>query len=380
MRIHLKYVTSSCSTPRFRIRLNRTQLNSNTYPNVKAQLMNLSKIVLTAALVIGSTLSVSANAKTAEKHPGMDALALAAADGDKELAERFNTLLEKGVYQKSIIDAITRPAEAKPWKAYRPIFMTSERISEGVKFWQTHAALLTAVQARYEVPAEYIVAIIGVETFYGRNVGKYKVLDALTTLGLYYPPRQPFFSGELKQLLKFSEQTKYKVDPLSAVGSYAGAMGMGQFMPSSTANFAVDGDEDGQVDMWNSKADVFASIANYFIGHGWEPGGPVLRVASVQRNARAIKEPGLLPVFPVSQLRDWGYHLRSGVKPAPADDRLASLVVLEAENGPQTMMVFQNFYTITRYNRSPLYATAVHQLAQAIGKQYRAASKPIAKP
>lgn len=343
--------------------------------------MNLSNLVLTAALLIASALPTLTSAKTAEKHPGMGVLALDAAKGNKELAGRFNVLLAQGAYQQGIIDAMTRPAEAKPWKAYRPIFMTNERISGGVKFWQTHAELLTAVQARYEVPAEYIVAIIGVETNYGRNVGKYKVLDALITLGLYYPPRQPYFSGELKQLLKFSEQTKYRVDPLSAVGSYAGAMGMGQFMPTSMANFAVDGDDDGQVDMWNSKADVFASIANYFIGHGWEPGGPVLRTARVQQGARVIKAPGLLPVFPVSQLRDWGYKLSADIKPALADDRLASLVVLEGEKGPQTIMVFQNFYTITRYNRSPLYATAVHQLAQAIARQYRTANLPaIAKP
>ena len=343
--------------------------------------MNLTNILFSTLLLMASAQPASLIAKAAEKHPGMSALALAAADGDKELARKYTALLEQGDYQQSIIDAITRPAEAKPWKLYRPIFMTKERINEGVKFWQTHAAQLTAVQARYEVPAEYIVAIIGVETFYGRNVGKYKVLDALTTLGLYYPPRQPFFSGELKQLLKFSEQTKYKIDPLAAVGSYAGAMGMGQFMPSSYANFAVDGDEDGKVDLWGSNSDVFASIANYFIGHGWEPGGPVLRTASLRSGARAIKEPGLLPVFPVSQLREWGYHLPIS-KTQPADDRLASLVQLEGDSGPQTIMTFQNFYAITRYNRSPLYATAVHQLAQAIAKRYRkAAPKPVlAKP
>ncbi len=344
--------------------------------------MKLAYYLFSITLLVATALPAALNAKAAEKHPGMGALALAAADGDKELTGKYTALLEQGVYQQSIIDAITRPAEAKPWKLYRPIFMTKERIDEGVKFWQTHAAQLTAVQARYEVPAEYIVAIIGVETFYGRNVGKYKVLDALTTLGLYYPPRQPFFSGELKQLLKFSEQTKYKIDPLAAVGSYAGAMGMGQFMPSSYANFAVDGDEDGKVDLWGSNSDVFASIANYFIGHGWEPGGPVLRTVSLQPGARTIKEPGLLPVFTVSQLREWGYHLPATSKTLPADDRLASLVQLESENGPQTIMVFQNFYAITRYNRSPLYATALHQLAQAIAKQYRKAGpKPmLAKP
>jgi membrane-bound lytic murein transglycosylase B len=328
------------------------------------------RFCLAFALLLPSALIAAPHAsKNAieEKHPGSQALALQAADNDPARAARFMQVLNQGVYQQSIIDAITRPAEAKPWKDYRPIFITPERIQGGVAFWQTHADALARVQENYKVPAEYIVAIIGVETAYGKNSGKYKVLDALTTLGLYYPPRQPFFSGELKQLLKFTEQDRIQVDVQKSLGSYAGAMGLGQFMPSSYANYAVDGDADGRIDLFSNHADVFSSVANYFIGHGWEPGGPVMTRAQKTANARALNEPGIKPVFSVGQLAEWGYRSKLTL----ADERLASVLKLEGMRGFSEHLIFQNFYVITRYNRSPLYATAVHQLAQAIARDYK---------
>lgn len=297
----------------------------------------------------------------------MNALAKAAAQGDSKREQAYLALLEKAEYQQSIIDAISKPAEGKPWKLYRPIFLTTERLGAGLAFWRENAELLAAVEEKYKVPAEYIVAIIGVETFYGRNTGKYRVLDALTTLGLYYAPRQTFFAGELTQFLRFSEIPRIKIDPLAVRGSYAGAMGLGQFIPSSYVNFATDGNGDGMVDLWAERSDVIASVANYFAVHGWEAGGPVVAKVKVAPHARNVQDAGVEPVYPVRQLQEWGYTPKGKFKAM----RLASLLQLDGEKGWETYASFKNFYVITRYNRSPLYAMAVHQFAQQLKRDFK---------
>jgi membrane-bound lytic murein transglycosylase B len=343
----------------------------------------LSQLSTAVLLSFGTTLVLAQSGLPApstakpitEKHPGMTALAQAAAEGDATRAAAYLKLLDSAVYQQSIIDAISKPAEGKAWKDYRPIFLTQARIDAGVRFWQENAAILASAEKQYQVPARYIVAIIGVETFYGRNVGKFRVLDALTTLGLYYPPRQAFFAGELRQFLQFSQNPALKIDPEKAVGSYAGAMGWGQFIPTSYVKFAADGDGDGLINLWDSKADITASVARYFNIHGWKIGAPVVARAVVSPKASAVMDMGVEPHTTVKALAKLGYR----TKAAPAGDTKASLIVLEGPDGPEHFVSYQNFYVITRYNRSPLYAMAVHQLSLAIEKQMRA-NNPVPSP
>ena len=214
---------------------------------------------------------------------------------------------------------------------------------------------------QYGVAPQYIVAIVGVETSYGRNTGKYKVLDALVTLGLYYPPRAKFFREQLKELL--SMPGNHLAGPIDTLtGSYAGAQGWGQFMPTSIRDFAVDADHDGHIDLQNSLPDIFASVANYFVQHGWVSGGPVAARAQPDGAAQQVAVKDATPQWPLEQFEAWGYAPLQPLSPAEP----TSLQTLEGPNGPEYWFTFQNFYVITRYNRSPLYAMAVDQLAQAI--------------
>ncbi|MBS0568288.1 MAG: lytic murein transglycosylase B [Proteobacteria bacterium] len=296
-----------------------------------------------------------------------------ARDTDLSAADVLATLA-KARYQQSIIDAISRPAESKTWREYRPIFLTQARIDGGVAFYRANAALFDRVAKEFGVPASILVAIIGVETNYGRTPTRYRVLDALTTLGFYYPPRADFFRGELRQLfLLRGPNFPYPLESL--MGSYAGAMGWGQFMPSSIAKFARDEDGDGKIDLWNSLPDIVASIANYFVGNGWQTGGPVAVRAKVSANARAVTPENLKPAYPLRQLVEWGYV--PATKLDVGDDTLATLVRLEGEDGPEVWITLQNFYAISRYNRSPLYSLAVYQLGSEIAA--RTGVKPAAK-
>ena len=280
--------------------------------------------------------------------------------GNRDATEILATL-KKARYQQSVIDTMSRPAESKAWKDYRPIFVNDRRIEDGVAFYKANRALLERTAGEYGVPPEMIVAILGVETNYGRNAGHYRVLDALTTLAFYYPPRQDFFRDELKRLfLLRSPSFPYALEDLT--GSYAGAMGWGQFMPSSIANFARDGDGDGKIDLWNSLPDICASVANYFVAHGWRKDGPVVQRAQVSEQARAIEPNGLTPVYSLQQLAEWGYTIDAKLDPMTP----ATLIKLEGENGAENWITFQNFYVISRYNKSPLYSLAAYQVGQAI--------------
>jgi membrane-bound lytic murein transglycosylase B len=321
---------------------------------------------LVLALLLTSSASFAAATKVVEKHPGMGALAKAASNGDLELEASYLARLQDATYQQSIIDAISKPAEKKPWKDYRPIFLTADRTKAGIKFWQENAEILQAAETKYKVPARYIVAIIGVETFYGRNIGKYKVIDALTTLGLYYKPRQSFFMSELQQFLQFPTLPQIKVDTEKAVGSYAGAMGLGQFMPTSYVRFAADGDSDGSIDLFANKADVIHSVASYFALHGWEWNGPVTVRTDIARDAKPVTDMGVETKTTAAALTALGYTPRGKINAK----RAASLIILEGVNGAEHFATFQNFYVITRYNRSPLYAMAVHQFSQELARAY----------
>lgn len=267
--------------------------------------------------------------------------------------------LAQAQYRQSIIDAITRPAEAKPWKSYRPIFITDARINGGRKFMAEHREELQRVEDRTGVPAEIIVAIIGVETSYGGNMGSFKVLDALYTLGFYYPKREAFFSSELAHLFELSRVEKFDIHQLK--GSYAGAMGWGQFMPSSYLNYAQDGNGDGRRNLFNNLDDVFSSVANYFIGYGWRKGEPVFVRASMDSNAQEFRPETMEAKYSLAELAQKGYRPVETVPNLPA-----TLLTLEGSEGTEHWIGFQNFYVITRYNRSPLYAMSVYQLAEAI--------------
>ncbi|HLA75043.1 MAG TPA: lytic murein transglycosylase B [Gammaproteobacteria bacterium] len=266
-----------------------------------------------------------------------------------------------------IIDAITRPAEAKPWYDYRPIFVTEARIAGGVEFWNQYADILARAQAAYGVPPEIIVAIIGVETRYGKNTGSYRVLDALSTLAFDYPKRSDFFRDELEQYLLLTREEK--LDPLAIKGSYAGAMGMPQFIASSYRNFAVDFDNDGHRDLLNNLSDVIGSVANYFSAHKWQPDKPVAVSVQVMGDKYLpLINADLKPEVTLGQLKEQGVNVPGDLAP----DQLGTLLEYEGDSGMEYWLGLQNFYVITRYNRSPLYAMAVYQLSNEIRARHDA--------
>ncbi|UXI67999.1 lytic murein transglycosylase B [Tahibacter amnicola] len=313
---------------------------------------------LTCAFLTGSA------AATTQTPTVPDAQQAFAAEQAREFGLDEKTVLAtlaKAQYQQSIIDAMTRPAEAKPWKAYRPIFITDARIRSGIEFYRANRELIERISTQFHVAPEIIVAIIGIETSYGKNIGKYRVLDALATLSFHYPPREKFFRGELSQLLRLdADRLAYPVEELK--GSYAGAMGWGQFMPTSIAKYAQDYDGDGRIDLWNSVPDILASVANYFQSFGWEDAGIVAVRVEPAAGAREITPANSEPVYPLEQLSAWGYATTLDLDP----QRPATLLKLEAEAGTEYWVTFKNFHVITRYNKSPLYAMAVMQLAESI--------------
>ncbi len=276
--------------------------------------------------------------------------------------EPLTALLGQASRQQSILDAISRPAErVRPWKEYRPLFLTPARISQGQAFWRQHEAVLARAEAEYGVPARFIVAIIGVETFYGRNTGNYRVIDALSTLGFDYPPRQPFFRQQLKEFLLLAREQQ--LDPLQPRGSYAGAMGLPQFMPGSFRSYAVDFDHDGHIDIWKNPADAIGSVANYFRQHGWQPGETVAVRARIRdgQAARGLSA-GLEPDTTPARLQAAGWQPESAIAP----DAAAVAFRLEGEAGDEYWIGLRNFYVITRYNHSLMYAMAVNQLAEKL--------------
>ncbi|MFG6111797.1 lytic murein transglycosylase B [Stenotrophomonas nematodicola] len=292
-------------------------------------------------------------------------------------AAQIEATLAQAQVRDPIIAAMSRPAEqVKPWNEYRPMFISQARIDGGRKFLAEHRAELARVQQRTGVPAEVIVAIIGVETSYGRNAGSYRVLDALYTLAFNYPRsgdpaklerevrRELYFRDELARLFALTRDEK--LDILAIKGSYAGAMGMGQFMPSSYLDFAVDGNGDGRRDLFNSYDDVFSSIANYFVKKGgWVRGGPVAVPATLAAGREAFDPTEWAPTWTLSDLAQRGYQPSVAV---PAG-LTATPITLEGSTGKQYWLGFQNYYAITRYNLSKMYAMAVYQLSEAIAGQ-----------
>ncbi len=287
-------------------------------------------------------------------------------------AARLEALFSHVRLKSSIIKAMDRQTKPTPWYRYRKKFLNAKRIQGGVRFWRNNAATLSRASRVYGVPPEIIVAIIGVETQYGGNMGSFRVLDALSTLAFDYPRRAPYFRKELENFLLLSRSEG--ISPLKPRGSYAGAMGYGQFMPSSYLTYGVDFDNDGHRDLWSNRRDAIGSVANYFKGYGWRFREPVVIRASARGDASIWVADKLGP--PNTSMATWQSR---GVIPQKQvrNAQLAMLLKYEKRNGLQYWLGFHNFYVITRYNRSRLYAMAVYQLSQAIRRQYQRASNEM---
>ena len=283
--------------------------------------------------------------------------------------QQLESLLAQAETKQAILDAISRPAErVVPWWEYRDRFLTEKRILQGTDFWIAHGEALRRIPDPNV--AASVVGILGVETSFGRITGRYRVIDALSTLAFDYPPRSQFFRGELQQFLLLSREES--VDPRTALGSYAGAMGAPQFVSSSYRNFAIDGDGNGKRDLWNSWDDVIGSVANYLLVHGWRAGEPVVVGATFEGNDLSRFNISKLELNEtVQSLRDKGVRFETTL---PADAP-ALLVVAQGKDGPVYRVGFNNFYALTRYNRSPMYAMAVHDLGHAVVNFMRDAAR-----
>ena len=265
----------------------------------------------------------------------------------------------------NVLESIAKPAEKELiWRQYRPIFVTSKRTTKGKVFIHQHRETLARAEKKYGVPVEIIAAIIGVESYYGKHTGKYTIFDSLTTLGFDYPKRSKFFKSELKQFLLLSKEENIDVDEMT--GSYAGAMGMPQFISSSYRSYAVDFDGDGKRDLWNSVPDVIGSVANYFSEHGWQTGDTVAHQALVKNTSVVKGENKLKPYESVAQFKQQGVTMKQNPKAGFADKQLATLLKLEGKKGDEYWLGLKNFYVITRYNHNEMYAMAVFQLSEKL--------------
>ncbi len=308
-------------------------------------------------------LALSLAAGAEERPPAVDRFIQRMVERHGFDRDRLQATLAKARLRRSVLDKISHPAERTlNWSQYRRIFLTDRRIRQGAAFLRRNQQALQRAERRYGVPPSIVTAILGVETFYGRLTGKERVLDALYTLAFHYPPRSRFFSAELEKFLLLMRQEK--MDPTEPRGSYAGAMGLGQFMPSSYLQYAVDFDGDGRRDLWKNETDAIGSVANYFARHGWKRDFPVvLRANGVDpRRHRRFLDGKLKPSFTLAELRAAGIGFDSLI-----NDRLkASLIELKTDQSSEYWLGLDNFYVITRYNHSPMYAMAVYQLAKAI--------------
>lgn len=310
-------------------------------------------------IFISSSLSAQADYSQHERTNEFIQEAVAEHDLNAEDVRQWLTQAEK---QQSVLDAIARPAEKTiEWDKYQDIFLTKQRIADGKVFMQRYQDLLEQAQEKYGVDKHIITAIIGVETFYGTRQGSYRVLDSLATLAFDYPTRSLFWR-ELKALFALAEEED--LDLASLKGSYAGAMGYGQFIPTSYRMYAVDGDNDGKRDLWNNPTDAIFSVANYFKRHGWKQDEPVTQRVKVRGDDYTeVINDRLKPKWTVAELK------AMGVQPTvnfDNDERPANLILLQGKHGAEFWLGENNFYVITRYNHSRLYAMAVYQLSEAL--------------
>jgi membrane-bound lytic murein transglycosylase B len=347
-------------------------------------LARLLAFVTFAALALPATARVAGGNGNYAHRADVRAFARETAAETGLSAAAIERVLAAARYQPKIIELMNRPLLAPPkWFEYAPQFLNSERVAAGAAFWDANASTLARAEAQFGVPAEIIVAIIGVETYWGRSVGGYRALDALATLAFDYPRRAPFFRRELQQLLLLAREQGRA--PASLQGSFAGAMGLPQFMPGSYRNYAVDFDGDGRIDLWNSAADAIGSVANFLARHDWARDQPVLLTARVDDGARDALMRRL--DGGISERRALDAWRKEGVAvealPAGlAGDPVGILLLEDSADAASLYLACNNFYVITRYNKSRLYAAAVWRLADAIkaSRQQRDARYTAAMP
>ena len=340
--------------------------NRNTRKRIVGSNPTLSAIFFSLLLALLSPGTVSAHA--AQKlSPEVETFIQEMVQKHKFREAALRKVFAKVEPNPSILNAISTPLTARPWHEFRSRYVDEARINGGIKFWRENAATLAKARSKFGVPEEIIVATIGVETTYGKYVGNHAVLEALTTLAFNYPPRAALFRSELEQYLLLAREAKVYAG--SVKGSYAGAIGIPQFLPSSYRRYAIDFDGDGRRDLVKSTADAIGSVANYYKSHGWRAGAAIVVPTEVDpRGADALVGMGTKPRIKVGDLK------QLGVTPgAPVDDEAAAAVLaVQAASGRRYWLGLNNFYVITRYNPSVNYALAVHELAQEL----RAAFKP----
>jgi membrane-bound lytic murein transglycosylase B len=324
---------------------------------MSARFISLVRIGLFTCLL----LSTWASAINVEREDVQQFIADMAANEQFD-PDEVQAVLSRGEVQQSILDAMSRPAEkVKPWHEYRAIFITPERIKAGVQFYAEHQDTLLRIEKETGVPPAMILGIIGVESYFGRITGKHRVVDALVTLGFDYPPRAKFFRSELGHAFLLSREESMDIETL--MGSYAGAIGPPQFIPSSYRNFAVDGDGDGKRDLINSWDDILASVANYFSVHKWRANKPVAARATISEETGELSfNDSLKPLSTVGALSAAGIFFPSELD----DDATADIWRLEGETGPEYWVGFDNLYVITRYNHSIMYGLAAWELGSSI--------------
>lgn len=276
---------------------------------------------------------------------------------------RLTRLFRQAQPQPKAIQAILPPKDpsVRSWQAYRARFVEPSRIEGGLRFWQAHQPALEAARRIYGVPEEIIVAIIGIETIYGRKMGKFPALATLATLAFDYPPRAELFRRELEALLLLARESRRS--PIAYSGSYAGALGIPQFLPSSIRNWGVDFDEDGQVDLAASSADAIGSVANFLASHGWETGSPIASSASVTGDRIGeLIDAGILPRFTPAEMAAYGVSPAADAPQLPC----ALIDLVTPSEATEYWLGYRNFYVITRYNRSTFYAMTVYALSQEL--------------
>ncbi|MDH5300784.1 MAG: lytic murein transglycosylase B [Gammaproteobacteria bacterium] len=322
-----------------------------------------------SALLCALTLVFSSNASQAssevQQRPEVQKLIKELVSEHKFSEDKLNSIFSQVTLLPKVIDSMNRQAEALPWHRYRSIFLKNERIEQGARYWQENAAALLRAEQKYGVPSEIIVAIIGVESRFGEHKGSNRIIDSLTTLAIDYPRRASFFTNELKEFLLLSREEG--MDPLQVKGSFAGAMGKPQFISSSYRQYAVDFDGNGVRDLISSHEDAIGSVANYFKQNGWKTGEQVAVPAQVSGNKyRQLVEKGYQPNVALREARTMGVSWNSALS---ADEK-GALIELQQVDGAEHWLALQNFYVITRYNRSQHYAMAVFQLSDEIRKRH----------
>lgn len=331
--------------------------------------MKIQKISRSFLLLVLMAICQSAFSLQTSDYKQLDTLFRQVAGETSYTVQQLEELFKDVEIKQNIIEAMERPAESTmTWTRYSKIFLTEKNIKKGVEFWQTHAEILARAEKEFAVAPEIIVATLGVETRYGSNTGNYRVIDALSTLALEYPRRSKYFTAELKNFLLLTDQNK--LDPLGVTGSYAGAIGLPQFMPSSYRSYAVDFTNDGSTDLVNSIDDAIGSIASYYSKHGWKPGQPVSWSAtSVSDQASKLVVKKRKTDRSLKKLQKAGVV----VQEQGFLDARVGLIKLSGDQGPEYRVAFDNFFVITRYNTSKMYATAVQLLGEEIKTRVQAA-------